>query len=340
MPAFSPLTTPPDPSAPANTLNSVSASAPERSRSSRPKRRSGPVGAEARERLVVAQALQRQLDPGAAHLLQNVGDEPLVYLEDVFGLDERHLDVELGEVGLAVRALVLVAKAPSDLVVALEATHHEELLEELRRLRQRIEGSGLTPRGDQEVAGAFRRRAREDGSLDLKEALRVEELAHRPSYCRPGCDGALERLTAEVEIAMAKSHLLPHLAREALDLKRRRVGVRKLVGRSDPDFELAGRHLRVDRLLGAPDDRSRHRDHILGAEGVPQREGLSRLVGVKYELNESGAVAKVHEDDAPVVAPAVDPPGYPHVGAHRVFENPSAPGVAVAVGFDRRKLAH
>ena len=36
-------------------------------------------------------------------------------------VDERHLDVELGELGLAVGAQVLVAEAARDLVVALEA---------------------------------------------------------------------------------------------------------------------------------------------------------------------------------------------------------------------------
>ena len=54
-------------------------------------------------------------------------------------VDERHLDVDLGELGLAVGAQVLVAEAARDLVVALDAADHEQLLEELRRLRQRVE---------------------------------------------------------------------------------------------------------------------------------------------------------------------------------------------------------
>ena len=40
---------------------------------------------------------------------------------DVVVLDERHLDVELGELGLAVGAQVLVAEAAGDLEVAVEA---------------------------------------------------------------------------------------------------------------------------------------------------------------------------------------------------------------------------
>ena len=60
-------------------------------------------------------------------------------LEDVLLLDERHLEVDLRELRLAVGAQVLVAEAARDLEVALEAGHHQQLLELLRRLRQRVE---------------------------------------------------------------------------------------------------------------------------------------------------------------------------------------------------------
>ncbi len=46
------------------------------------------------------------------------------------------VEVNLGELGLAVGAQVLVAEALDDLVVAVVAGHHQQLLEELRRLRQ------------------------------------------------------------------------------------------------------------------------------------------------------------------------------------------------------------
>ena len=57
----------------------------------------------------------------------------------VSGARERHLDVDLRELGLAVGAQVLVAEAARDLEVAVEARDHQDLLEELRRLRQRVE---------------------------------------------------------------------------------------------------------------------------------------------------------------------------------------------------------
>ena len=54
-------------------------------------------------------------------------------------LDEGGLDVDLGELGLAVGAEVLVAEAAGDLEVVLDAGDHEQLLVLLRRLGQGVE---------------------------------------------------------------------------------------------------------------------------------------------------------------------------------------------------------
>ena len=50
-------------------------------------------------------------DVDAEHLLPEPHDEPLDHVEDVVLVDERHLDVDLGELGLAIEAQVLVAEA-------------------------------------------------------------------------------------------------------------------------------------------------------------------------------------------------------------------------------------
>ena len=241
LPALRPLTTPPEPSAPAKTLNSVSDERAGEVAELEAETEVRAVGAEPGERVVVADARERQLELRAAHALEHVRDQALVHGQDVLDLDERHLDVELGEIRLAVGALVLVTEATGDLVVALEAADHQELLEELRRLGQRVERAGLAARGHEEVTRALGGRAGEDGRLDLQESLAVEELAHRARDGGSRRDRALERLAAQVEVAVAKPHLLPHLAREALDLERRRVRVRELVRGADAELELAGR---------------------------------------------------------------------------------------------------
>ncbi len=53
-------------------------------------------------------------------------------LDHVVLLHERHLEIELGELGQPVRPRVLVAEAPDDLEVALQSADHQQLLEQLR----------------------------------------------------------------------------------------------------------------------------------------------------------------------------------------------------------------
>ena len=79
----------------------------------------GLVGAEAAHRLGVGHLPERglQVDPDER---PDLADDGLGQLEDVGLLDEAHLDVELGELRLAVGAEVLVAVAAGDLVVALQ----------------------------------------------------------------------------------------------------------------------------------------------------------------------------------------------------------------------------
>ena len=94
-------------------------------------------------------------------------------------LRERHLQIDLREFGLAVGAQILVAEAAHDLEILLEAADHQQLLEDLRRLRQRVELAGIDAAGHQIVARALRRRARHERRLDLEESLFGQHLRAR-----------------------------------------------------------------------------------------------------------------------------------------------------------------
>ncbi len=69
------------------------------------------------------------------------------HAHDVLLPHEGHLHVDLGELRLAVGAQVFVPETAHDLVVAVKAGNHQQLLEKLRRLGQRIELPGLTRLG-------------------------------------------------------------------------------------------------------------------------------------------------------------------------------------------------
>ncbi len=72
----------------------------------------------------------RQLD--VEHGLEHIAHQRLHRCRDDLLIDETHLDVELCELGLPVRPQVLVAETTHDLVVAIQAGHHQQLLEDLR----------------------------------------------------------------------------------------------------------------------------------------------------------------------------------------------------------------
>ena len=69
---------------------------------------------------------------------------------------KRHLKVQLRKFQLPVGAKILVTDAFADLEVAVHAADHQYLLENLRRLRQRVELAMVNAAWHQAVARAFR----------------------------------------------------------------------------------------------------------------------------------------------------------------------------------------
>ena len=89
-----------------------------------------------------------------------------------------HLQVDLRELQLAVGAQVLVAEAARDLEVAVEAGDHQDLLEDLRRLRQRVELARMHAAGDQKIARALGRGLGQDRRFDLEKSLLAQAFAN------------------------------------------------------------------------------------------------------------------------------------------------------------------
>src|SRR5258708_1242928 len=101
------------------------------------------IRAVAQERILDVQSRKRQLELHAKHFVPKLGEEALDQGEHVLLIAERHLQVELCELGLTVRAQVLVSEAARYLVVALDTGHHQQLLQHLRSLRQSVEAAGM-----------------------------------------------------------------------------------------------------------------------------------------------------------------------------------------------------
>ena len=182
-------------------------------------------------------------------------------------VDEAHLEVELVELARrAVGARVLVAEAGRDLEVAVEAGDHQQLLELLRRLRQRVE---LARDGCGSAPGS---RARPPGELAVR--IGVWNSVKPCSIMRR----RIEAMTAERSMMFACS------------CSRRRSRKRYLsrissgyscspetgIGSSAAadwtatsparELDLAGRQVRVHRLRRARDDLAGDRDHRFDAQ--------------------------------------------------------------------------
>ena len=93
--------------------------------------------------------------------------------EHVLLVDEGRLDVELGELELPVGPQVLVPQAAGDLVVAVHAGHHQQLLGQLGALGQDVARPVVEPAGHGELAGPLGGGRPQQRRLDLDEPLAV-----------------------------------------------------------------------------------------------------------------------------------------------------------------------
>ena len=150
-------------------------------------------------------------------------------------LQERSLDVELRELGLTVRAQILIAKAAHDLVVAIEARHHEQLLEDLRRLREREEFPRMCSTRHEVVAGTLRCRLGEHRRLEIDKPVLVEKAAHRAGDGVTQAQTLRHHLAAQIDVAVLESDFLVHLL---IELERQGLGAIE-------ELELAREHFHL-----------------------------------------------------------------------------------------------
>ena len=220
---------------------------------------------------------------------------------------EAHLGVELHELVLAVGTQVLVAEAAGDLVVAVDPGDHQQLLEQLRRLRQGVERARLLARRHEELAGALRSRRNQHRSLDLDETLRLHRRTNRRVDLPAHAQVALHPLPAQIEVAVLQPHVLVDVVGAGVDRERRRIGGPQHLHRAVADLHLAGRDVRVDRALRT----------LADGAGDPHDVLAAHVHGVVDDaLHDPRVVAHVDEGEVLTVFAATgDPPAHGNGGA-------------------------
>ena len=260
---------------------------------------------------------QGQLNP--LHRLPDGGDQTFVEGQDLLLVQEAHLHVQLGELRLAIGPQVFVAEAAGDLVIALQAAHHQQLLEQLGRLGQGKPLATAHPARHQVVAGAFGGGAGEDRRFHLDEAALLKELADRSGGLVAEPQVAIHALPAQIQIAMPQPQLF---AGVLLVVHRHGEGEVALHGIEHGDgarqhLEVAGGQAFIDRIGRPLPQRALHLQHRFVAQVAGgfehRRKGLARprvvagQLGIHRDLHGATAVAQVDEDHAAVVAAPVDP---------------------------------
>ena len=245
-------------------------------------------------------------------------------------VDEAHLEVELGELGLAVAAQVLVAVAPGDLHVAVDAGDHQQLLELLRALRQGVHGPGLEPARDDEVARAFGRALDQRGRLDLDEAVGVMDLADGLDHPAPEHQPALHRLAPDVEVAVLQAQGLVDRRVRLVDVEGRRLRLGQDVHLGRLELDRTCRQLRVLRAGQPHRHRAGHGHHELRADPAGRLVGDRGVHLVDDDLRDAVPIAQVQEDELAVVAPPMDPAG--QAGARPCVGGAELPARVRAIG--------
>ena len=220
---------------------------------------------------------------------------------------EAHLDVELRDLLDAVGPEILVPEADRDLVVAVESRDHCQLLEDLRALRQRVEASLLEPARDDEVSRTLGCRLEEDRRLDVEESSGLHLSADDPDHLSAQDDVSLELVAPQVEPAVAQAQRLVHVL--LVELERQRSRAAHDLELVDLELDLTGRHVRVDRLGAARNQRPLGAEYELVPDLVRELGCVSRRLGVDHELRDPGPVTEVDEDQAAVVATTCRPAG-------------------------------
>ena len=203
-----------------------------------------------------------------------------------------------------------------------------ELLELLRRLRQRVELSGMQARRHEVVARAFRRRRGQDRRLEFEEARLLHAPADRIDHLPAHHDVLVQLVAAQIEEAVLEPDLL-RIFLVAEHRHRQFAGGPEHLDLADIDLDRAGRQIRVLGAVRALAHLAVDAHHPFRAQRLGDLEG--RRIRVGHHLGEAVMVAQVDEQHAAMVADAVAPAGEPHLLADVGFAERAAGMGAVAV---------
>ena len=239
--------------------------------------------------IIPGHAAERNLQFLSKSIFKDIGNEVFCQRHNVVFVDEGHFHIKLGKFRLTVGAQVFIAEAAGNLEVFFHAGYHENLLKQLRRLRQGIELARVDTARDKIVTGAFRSALAEHRRFDFKEALVIHEVTDELRHFMTEDEVALHFWSAQVKITIAQSYIFIDV-HTVLDIERRRLGRVQDIEAFDYDFHFTGRKVRVYRFFRTVADHTFDLQDKFTADRFRLMEILVIMGRVNNDLDQTGPV--------------------------------------------------
>ncbi|MNG99087.1 hypothetical protein D3C79_582480 [compost metagenome] len=239
----------------------------------------------------------------ALHVQPQFMHQLLHHFTHLLGAHERGFHVYLGEFRLTIRAQVFVTEALDDLVVTVEARHHQQLFEQLWGLRQCVELTFMYAAWYQIVTGTFRRSFGQHWGFDIQETVAVHKAAHKAGDLGTGFQAVGHFRATQIQIAIFQTRFF---AIGLVRVQRQRFGAVDDLKLMSKHLNFASRHI----LVGLAFRARTHGTDDLDAELVTQFEGFVEgrfLIRIEEHLDDAFAVTHINKDQATQIAAAVDP---------------------------------
>ena len=148
---------------------------------------------------------QGQVD--TAKLLDQSSHQTINHPNDIVAIHKRHFHVQLGELGLSVRAEILISKTSSNLHVAVVAGDHHDLFVKLRGLGQGVEGPRMNSARNEVIPSTFGRASAQNGCLNIDELVLFEVVPHRLDDLAAKFKRRLHATSTKIEVAMLQAKI-------------------------------------------------------------------------------------------------------------------------------------
>ena len=112
----------------------------------------------------------------------------------------------MGKFRLAVGAQVFIAKTAGNLVIAVHAGHHQQLLKQLRGLRQGIKLARLDACRHQKIARALGRGLGEHRRFNVEKIALIQVVAQGAGQAGTQANVVLHLRAAQIQVAVSKAN--------------------------------------------------------------------------------------------------------------------------------------